>query len=786
MIKRSRVGTSVLPEVTTVHYCGHLSNPLKDLDPTSSGHRVVASDIRCSIPVRGMCSSQTTWGSRSRSAASSFLLLLSLLSILALVGSCSSRVKAHRTIAYVGRYTNAADTTAQALQPKNKFDLLHEFLLRSELHDLNRSVPDVELELRCFDCRRSPRGADSVYQLIAADSSIIAVIDNTWGVHISAARERIVQSSLPVIAMNADHGGQDFGPASIFSGNSDEVPSDLATYIDRALDVHTINFITEEDYALTQSYYESFNAHNIRVNKEFRIRSSKNAVPDSLATLEESLRSYFTNNPRERSTLLVLNVHSNWGNALLKFVDRSLDSMRMMGHAYIANGDALASFGERTANDLILITNPTDAISRAVHEELTRARKELPDEFNTINAPLFIKRCQDAIAIIRHGIIANDTTSEGGAKNEERKSSERVHLFLSRSQVAQRFASLRNHTLAGSEDLYSFDARGVLLPGITFSRYHSGKLFSMPKQLNAERQIIPNLLFGMEIQDIYDLNISSNSFTADFYYWVKMDTSNRDAEKYISFQNMKSSQSTKELVIESTEGSSIYKLYRVSGNFYVNYNLADFPFDKQELSVNVEILIPDDRMKISFDQSSLLLDPQTIEKYKVTGWNKKAYYVTVDNLITRSLKGDPKGQPGLLKKFKSFAFCLDVERIVLGSFLQIILPLILIGLVAVSLLFIKNLSFENVGEVSVGVFLSIIAFSISLSGMIPSSNYLTRADILFWLTFVVVFGSFMSIIILNSIYNDEQLREYKVRKLRMTLAILYPLLIAWVLFGYHL
>src|SRR5690606_30974695 len=158
-----------------------------------------------------------------------------------------------------------------------------------------------------------------------------------------------------------------------------------------------------------------------------------------------------------------------------------------------------------------------------------------------------------------------------------------------------------------------------------------------------------------------------------------------------------------------------------------------------------------DRLKISFDQSSLLLDPEAIEKFKVTGWNKNEYYVTVDNIISRSIKGDPQGQPGTMKKFKNFAFRLQVERIVLSSFLQIVLPLVLIGFVAIAVLFILDLSFANMGEVSVGIFFSIITFSISLTEIIPSSNYLTRADMLFWLTFIVVFISFMAIIVLNSL-----------------------------------
>jgi uncharacterized membrane protein len=88
-----------------------------------------------------------------------------------------------------------------------------------------------------------------------------------------------------------------------------------------------------------------------------------------------------------------------------------------------------------------------------------------------------------------------------------------------------------------------------------------------------------------------------------------------------------------------------------------------------------------------------------------------------------------------------------------------------------------------VGEVSVGIFLSIIAFSISLTEMIPSSNYLTRADMLFWLTFIVVFVSFMAIIVLNSLFPTAVIRTKQLKALGTLMAVLYPLLVLYVLFG---
>lgn len=704
---------------------------------------------------------------------------LSVLLVWLAVG-CETQDKPTRYVAYVGRYTNAKDTLPPDKRVVNPFDRMNERILQQYLEELNNELPHVRLELRTYDCKQTPEGSAEVYKTIVADTQVVAVIDNTWGANVAGGQPAIRAAGLPVIALNADHNSLDYGPAAVFIGNSDNVPYDLAHYVAKALKVSSVNFITEWDYALTASYYKAFEEQGISVNRVFNVTTAQDVHPDSLARVGNQLLEFFGNNPAEKQRLLVLNVHNSWGNALIKYLDKHVDGLRLMGHAYVANAKALEGFGASNTNTIILISNPTDALSRKSNQDLKRFQEEDPDLFAHVNVPLFIKRCLDATAILRAVLVPPKAQPMPGAK----PAAEPPALVVpTRASLKAGFAALSGTTLAGAFDLYTFDGARVLMPDLYFSKYSQGKLFSMPEQLNQHREVIPNLLFGIEIQDIYDLDIASNSFTSDFYYWVKVDTAHQDAEKYISFQNMKSSESSRELIIEKQEGNQRYRLYRVSGIFYVNYSLSDFPFDKQELAINVEILSPADKLKISFDQSALLLDPEAIEKFKVTGWNKKGYYVTVDNIITRSIKGDPQGQPGTLKKFKNFAFRLNVERIVLGSYLQIVLPLVLIGFIAISVLFITDLTFENVGEVSVGIFLSIIAFSISLTEMIPSSNYLTRADMLFWLTFIVVFVSFMAIIVLNSLFPTAVIRTKQLKALGTLMAVLYPLLVLYVLFG---
>jgi len=668
-------------------------------------------------------------------------------------------------VAYMGRYTNIKDTIPIDKQKKSRFDLLHELVLRKYLEDFNKELTDTRLELKTFDCNRNPAAGDSIYKNhIAPDTNIILVVDNTWGSDIMASANTIREKQIPVIAINGDKNDLDFGPQAMFTGNGDLVPYDLSSFITKALGSNKINFITETDYPLHHAYLKAFDQYGIEVDSMFTLLGKAEVTPEDSTLFFTQLMEYYKANPEKEKQWLVINAHMNWGNRIIKFVDEHLTGCHLIGHAYITNVSKAFGFGKNNRNELILITDPTDAMSEGLTHDLAYFRKKTPEIFDFVNAPLYMNRCNDVMNIIRGKFLYRPDT-----------------VNVSRADFVDYFASLAGNTLATDNDLYDFDSSLVRITELNFATYKGGGLYSSSKQLNHKREVIPNLFFGLEMVDLYDVDMNTSSFSADFYYWVKLDTGNRIAEKYILFQNMKQSESSKELILESEDGGILYKLYKVSGKFYVNYELSNYPMDRQELAITVEIISPVDKLKISFDQSSFQQDKNLLEKFKVNAWKKENYFVTVDSKVSSTMRGDPNNPENRLNKYKSFSFRLLVKRHFLGPLLQVILPLLMIGLISISMMFVRDISFENLGEVSAGIFLSIIAFSIALSEFVPRSSELTKADLLFWITFTVVFVSFMAVIIINSIYTKSQVKKKNIRPMSATMAVLYILSVIWVL-----
>src|SRR5436190_1594116 len=93
-------------------------------------------------------------------------------------------------VAYIGRYTPPKDAKIKI----PKFDLLHEVTLRSYVSKIN--LPDTKLELKSFSYRNDSKVSDSIYNVIANDPSIVAVIDNTWGEHIRNCSKTIKEKNI--------------------------------------------------------------------------------------------------------------------------------------------------------------------------------------------------------------------------------------------------------------------------------------------------------------------------------------------------------------------------------------------------------------------------------------------------------------------------------------------------------------------------------------------------------------------------------------------------------------
>jgi hypothetical protein len=678
---------------------------------------------------------------RRTKAAWSGIVAAVLLVVLSVIVWRANRPQVLR-IAYVGR---DSDTT---------LDELHRIVLTKYVSELNARLTGVRFEVVPFDIKKNPARLRHFYRdKFAPDPRYVVAIDNTWGRDLEPSASTIRGLGLPVIAINADKRGADFGGHALFFGHSDNVPANMAAFVTRVLKKDTVTFIAEADYDLTNVFRRTFARSGISLEKEFYVANADVAHDDTLrlfGQLGAAARAL------DRK-VIVLNLHGAWGARTLKFLDDHVHGATFVGGSYVAAGMRNFRWSEN-GNQMLLLTDPNDALPERIFTEIRSLRDAHPDVFNSVdlNVPLYVKRCLDAVSVIEAVV------RQPGSK-------------VRRSDFVAFFRGLRGRTLETPYDLYSFDDALLLQNELTWERHVRGKIASYRSQLNRAGTVIPNVNFGIEVLDITNLNFSENTFDAELYYWFTSDSADRTPESLIHFRNVRR-ETTDRLLNERHRGNTVYRLYRKSGTFAADFDLRDFPLDHQELVIGVDVINPSDSVRISFDYKSFAESRAGRGGLDIPAWNVRDTYVSVDNLITSSLRGDPAVDDGTAQKFKTLNVRVNVKRRFVPPFIGYVLPLVMIGAVAIALLFLHDISFGTIGDVSVGVFLSIVTYSISYATMKPESSVLTKADFLFYATFLTVLTVFLLLIVVNSgpdaSDRDAPLAK-RVRLLRYVLAVGY-------------
>ena len=659
---------------------------------------------------------------------------------------------------------------------------------RHYLRELERERPEWRFEVDIFFV--DDDNTATVWEGISRDASYALVVDNAWGENMMQAAGIIKRDALPVIALNADKLTADPGNQALFLGHADPYPEYVTAFVKDILGHDTVQFVTEKRYRLKDYFIAEFKERGIDYGEPIELDGEASTL-DIQGVLDSVVR--------HPDVPVVLNTHYKWGEGILNVAesDSAVRGVTFVGPPAVISGANMDDFGGGgSGNEFYMIADPVDALTHKVTTDLRRFKRETSFWEDSTSDPEYVKRCLDAVEIIRYAL-------DFDGKREDEESEDR------RKRIASALGALIKDRLPGQDDLYVFDEGGRVVHEATFVHHANGTKQSYPLQLNSSFQPIDNIVVGIELLDVSDLDPEANSFKADFLYWTvepkKMRDEFRGDDKLaletaedgdsgidispIFFPNLKQEFSQR-LLLERRGGSFEedrhlhYRRYQVSGEFHHSFALGDFPLDEQEPALQIGIVNPSDRLRISFDQSMLgqYSKDASVQSVVIPGWNAtRAPYATVENRVTADLLGDPSLARAQAYKFKTLSFWIPMKRSWLSQFFVIVLPLVAIGVISLFLLFSPNVAYETIGDLAVGVFLSIITYSIAYTQLTPASNVLTKADHLFYGTFLTVMAAFAWIIFSNILYKADVLRSRGVgrpfKAVRLGLVLAYTV---WV------
>ena len=285
---------------------------------------------------------------------------------------------------------------------------------------------------------------------------------------------------------------------------------------------------------------------------------------------------------------------------------------------------------------------------------------------------------------------------------------------------------------------------------------------SLAASPQAAAQEEPEKVFvGVFVNDIYDLALTSNSFNADIYVWLRW--SNPDIDPSASFEVMNPFGFDGVVVErlhaepEDMPDGSKYMAFRIRGLWISKMNLRKYPFDVQNLLLQFEdgandaskIQFVPDKTPVAIDASislpGFVIDPPTL---------------AVRNYEYPTDFGDlAAGSPD----YSRVTVTIPVEREVLPLAIKIMLPVTIIILLTALIYVIPARLEEARTGIAVTAMLTLMALQWTVTSNLPEVGYLMMIDVVYILSMVYILIAMVYTVIGSRRSVHEQAEESLLR-----------------------
>ncbi len=247
----------------------------------------------------------------------------------------------------------------------------------------------------------------------------------------------------------------------------------------------------------------------------------------------------------------------------------------------------------------------------------------------------------------------------------------------------------------------------------------------------------PRIYVGIYLSDVSGFDLREGRFNADLDLWMKW--SGPPEPPVLRFVNGEI-ESREEQERES-DGDWHSIRWRVQGTFRGTFPLHSFPFDRQQLKV--ELALPQDSAHLLPDLGSSGMAQQ----FSITGWEYQPFFRAESGKeVIASDLGSIRGE-GQARVLESVNFVVDLSRPRTSNVLKFMLPLAIILAMAFLVFALPATQIDARGAMGVTALLSVVAFHFAMSGSLPDVPYLVAADRFFLASYVLVLLSIVETVV---------------------------------------
>lgn len=278
---------------------------------------------------------------------------------------------------------------------------------------------------------------------------------------------------------------------------------------------------------------------------------------------------------------------------------------------------------------------------------------------------------------------------------------------------------------------------------------------------------VDKVIVGAYINDLQDIDLASENFTADFYLWMRWKNPKIDPSATIESMNSEATQNTTssssggvsgeplyDAPLDMPDGSK-YMVLRYQGVFSRKMSLEKYPFDSQIL----EIVFEDKRSGASAIEYVPDVPPVTVNNaaaMSIPGYVLGKPIMTVVAHQYPTKFGDISQKADV--SYSRIIIALPVTRDVLPYLVKIVLPIIIVILIT-SLIYMLPARLEEArAGIGITAMLTIVALQWTTDASLPSVEYLTMLDLVYIVSMVYILAA-MGYTVLASRRNAKEKAE---------------------------
>ena len=202
------------------------------------------------------------------------------------------------------------------------------------------------------------------------------------------------------------------------------------------------------------------------------------------------------------------------------------------------------------------------------------------------------------------------------------------------------------------------------------------------------------------------------------------------------------------------DGTVVYR-QRYVGSFTQRLRLQSFPFDRQAFRIQLVAIrsrpdevafVPDENwIRDGLQQAAGISQSITLPDWAVERWDAKAsvYVLT----------------PGML--YSGYVFEFTASRNLQHYILKVILPLVLIVMMSWSVFWTEPTNSSTQFSIAVTSMLTLIAYRFAVDTQLPRLPYMTRLDVFFLISTLLVFFSLIEVLVTTILDNNQQIARAK-------------------------